>query len=391
MHVKSLQCVSCLKEQPAAAVYRCDSCGGTLDIRYNYEAAFAGNPFARARLSGEGGIWKYRALLPVNAAADPVSLGEGGTPLVSMRRLTAELGHWNVLVKNEAANPTLAFKDRFMSVAVTAAVQYGISRIVAASTGNTAVSASAYAARAGLPCSLYVPEGTPEAKMALAKSFGADVVKVPGTFSDACAAVQQCGGFNVTSTFINPFAIEGNKTVAYELFASLGRAPDWLIIPIGAGPLLVACHKGFHELQMAGLITSVPKLVGVQAERCAPIVRAFNEGSREVQPWTEPCKTLASAIADPLTSYPGDGTRTLGAIRDSGGCAVAVSEEEMAHFTVRLARDEGLIAEPSSAAALAAVKKLKTQNRLKAGELAVCILTAHGIKDLSAFSGVSNR
>jgi threonine synthase len=216
------------------------------------------------------------------------------------------------------------------------------------------------------------------------EAVGARIVRVKGNYSDAYelarAAAEDYGWANLTSTYVNPYMLEGDKTVAFELFEQLGeRVPDWVLVPVGAGPFLAAIHKGFEELGVSG-----PRMVAVQAAGCAPVVRAFEAGAKEVREWEDPVETAASSIADPLRGYPEDGTRTLSVVRESGGEAVTVSEEETRKATIDLARSEGLLVEPGAAVAVAAHRKLADQGSIREGETAVIVLTGHGLKDPAA-------
>ncbi|MNB69874.1 Threonine synthase [compost metagenome] len=387
MHTYSLSCTRCGAVYRDHPRYLCDSCGGSLDVKYDYREIFGRIGFPEMWARAEPGIWKYRELLPVPPGTEPVTLGEGNTPLLEARRLLAQEGGQRLLLKMESSNPTLAFKDRALAVALTAARTMGLTEAVCASTGNTGVAAAAYAARAGLPCTIYVPENTPPEKLSAMTAYGARLRCVQGHFGDAYRAAGEeaklRGAFNLTSTYLNPYAIEGNKTLAYEIMASLGEPPDWIAVPIGAGPLLWACYKGFRELQLAGYTTKLPRMIGVQAAGCAPIVRAYERGELEVSPWEGGFYTAASGIADPLTTYPADGTRTLSAIRVSGGSAVAVEDRELLAFRRLLAEREGVLAEISSVASVAALAALYREGRISGQETAVAVVTGHGLKDMT--------
>jgi threonine synthase len=383
----SVVCTACGDVQNVGAVYRCRRCGGILEIAFDYERIFAAVTFDEMAARKVPGIWKYRELLPADPEAEPVTLGEGGTPLLEAGNLK-KLGKLpNVLLKNETVNPTLSFKDRPMSVALTAAGQLGMREVVCASTGNTGVAASAYAARAGLACTVYAPVATPREKLAVMESYGAALRMIEGTFSDAYAAAQSDAldrdAFNLTSTYLNPYMVEGDKTLAYEIAVQYGGVPDWVIVPIGAGPLLAGCFKGFREMKEAGFIDRLPRMAGVQAAGCAPIVRAFKAGKRDVDPWEDPIVTKASGIADPLSTYPGDGTRTLSIIRESGGVAIEVEEERLFHWRRQLAEAEGLLAELSSTTAVAAAEIMVERRIVSREETVVAVVTGHGLKDMT--------
>jgi threonine synthase len=368
----SLACHRCTWRGEISNLYACPACGSSLLV------AYAGNNELPDGTDDEG-IWRYRSFLPINE--DPVTLGEGDTPLLEARRLDPSGG---LLLKNETVNPTGSFKDRPVAVAATVARELGLSGLLCASTGNTGVAVAAYAARAGLPAVCVVPETTPAAKMLQIEAVGARIVRVRGNYSDAYelarAAAENFGWANLTSTYVNPYMLEGDKTVAFELFEQLKeKVPDWVLVPVGAGPLLAAIHKGFEELGVSG-----PRMVAVQAAGCAPVVRAFESGAKEVREWDHPVETAASSIADPLRGYPEDGTRTLSVVRESGGRAVAVSEEETRKATIDLARSEGLLVEPGAAVAVAAHRKLSDEKLIREGETATIVLTGHGLKDPAA-------
>jgi threonine synthase len=335
----------------------CPRCGATLEVAYEGSwPAWEGS-----------GLWRYRSWLP---AAEPCTLGEGGTPLVR-----SASGAW---LKDEGANPTRSFKDRPVAVATAMAIVLGAEGLLCASTGNTAVSVAAYGAAAGLPVECLVPEGTPASKLRAVTDAGARLVEVPGTYSDAHARAGALAGArgwaDLTTTYVNPFMLEGDKTVGLELFEQLGRLPEAVLVPVGAGPLLAGIAKGFAELRAAGLATGEPRLFAVQAAGCAPIVRAFEEDA-PVRPWGRP-DTRAGGIADPLEGYAADGDRTLAAVRASGGAAVAVSDEEMDRAAEDLARDDGLHVELSAAAAVAGHRRLLAGGRLTTADETVLVLTA---------------
>jgi threonine synthase len=380
-----LKCVECGNIHAFSIQYLCNRCHGSLDVIYDYENIFLGKYADNQR---DEGIWNYRSLLPVNQVVEPVTLGEGNTPFLKSIKLGEALELDEVYFKNESINPTLSFKDRPLSVALTVARQFNVDGVVTASTGNTGVAAAAYAARADLPCRIYVPESTPKEKLIMMEMYGAKIELVDGTFSDAYIIAgkdaEQNGCLNLTSTFLNPFAIEGDKTLAYEIFEQYGGVPDWIVIPIGAGPLLVSCFKGFKELQLAGKVSKLPKMVGVQAANCSPIVKAFENNLKEVSPWEHSSQTIASGIADPLSTYPQDGTRTLSTINESKGCAIAVEDNRIIEYQKVLAKEEGIFAEPAAVTAVTALEIMKEKGFLLKDESIVTVITGHGLKDLKS-------
>lgn len=388
MFAKGLQCRSCGAHYSLENRYSCEACGGILEVTYNYPQAFVQQPIINPDASFDG-MWKYRALLPVKDAQNIVTLGEGNTPLLDALRLSDQ---WRapvrLLLKAEMLNPSGSFKDRPSSVGVSVAKERGYKKIVISSSGNASAAAAAYAARAGMECVVFVPASTDPNKVVQAQAYGARVLCVPGNFSAAYDMANVCtrrfGWANVTSTFLNPYTVEGDKTPAYELYHQLGgKAPDYVIIPIGAGPLLVGMYKGFCELLEMQLIHTLPKMIGVQVDACEPIARAFAAGSNAVQGWEHPIDTIAGGIADPLLGYANDGTLTLAVARKSGGAILSLSEAEIWQAMREVEQVIGLYCEPTGAVAVGAVKKLWEQDALEKDATIVSMLTGHGFK----FSG----
>ncbi len=384
MPATHLECTVCGEAHDLDQAYKCPLCGGILDVKYDMEPATVRDAVASAGLSA-GSMWAYKALLPVRPETEPVSLGEGLTPLIEAGRSPWQGRLW---LKLEGANPTGSFKDRPVSVALTRARELGVPGVITASSGNAGAAVAAYAARAGLPSVTLVPEGLPATKLLQIGAPGTRLVAVKGHFGRAydlaLAWAEETGWLNVTTTQLSAFPTEGNKTVAYEIWSQLGFVPDWVLIPVSSGPLLVGALKGFEELREAGLTQSVPRMVAVQAEGCAPIAQAFAGGADRVTAWSTP-NTVATGISDPLQGYADDGTRTLQLARTSGGAAVAVSDELIIATQRWLAEATGVLAEATgavSAAGLTAVAALGTPAP-NAGDTAVCIVTGHGLKDLT--------
>lgn len=358
--------------QSEAFRYDCPACGGVVVIEP--EALPAMPPVDGSAV----GIWRRAALLP--ALSTRVTLGEGETPLLEWPSSDGL-----IRLKMESSNPTLSFKDRAMAVAASFAVERGFDGLAVASTGNAAASASAYAASAGLRCRVIVgSESGAAEKLRLCRAYGAEVVEVQGDYSAAYAealALEGEGWLNVSTTFRNPVPAEAYRGVAFELAEQLGRAPEAVCVPIGAGPLLRGIERGFQDLTMVSG-TAAPRMIGVQARAVSPIVSAWERTASDPHGWDEALRsgqvwgpTRATAIADPLRGYERQGILTLSAIRRSQGQAVAVEEEEIALATARL-RSAGIWVEPSSAIALVAAEREARQSE---GPL-VAILTGHGIK-----------
>lgn len=306
-----------------------------------------------------------------------VSMGEGETPLVELDATSA-----TVYGKLESLNPTCSFKDRGSSLIVSAVAdeQTSWEGIIVASTGNTAPSVAAYAARAGIPCAVVVPEDTSLSKLSQVKAHGIDIYTTEGTFSDCFRVAQRASDerlLNATAVYsANPFVASANRTVAFEIVEQLGTVPDWVTVPVGAGPLLGGTYQGFVELEESGIVESRPRMLCVQAEGCHPIVEAF-EAEEPVRPWLDPITTTVGAIADPLDGYVEDGEETRYAVVDSDGGAVALTDEQIYDWTDRLAETEGIYAEPASAASVAAVES----SYIDEDDDVIALITGHGLKE----------
>lgn len=389
MPILELRCLRCGRRyRPSRGLYTCGKCGGKLDVIYDYEAVAA--KISRIELSKRrGGVWKYFELLPLARKKNIVSLGEGGTPLIPARNLAKELKMKYLFLKDETRNPTSSFKDRPMSVGVSKAVEFGARTVVCASSGNAAIALAAYAAKAGIKCYAYVPAGAPESKVAQLLMHGARVVqpKAGGagdpTYQLMLQSWKKFGWHPIPSGgAFNPYQPEGSKTISYEICEQLGwQAPDWVIVPTGAGTLLSGNAKGYFEFEQIGLIKGVPRLVAIQAEGCAPIVKAFREGTPpyEIPPWPDP-RTVAGGLIDP---YPWDADTAIPAIKRSGGTAETVNDAEILEAVKRLARSEGIFAEPSGAAGLAGLKKLLDGGVISRSDVVVVEVTGGGLKDVA--------
>ena len=321
---------------------------------------------------GSGLIERYAARLPITARTPRLSLGEGSTPMVRAPRLEAETGVREVWLKIEGMNPTGSFKDRGMVVAVAKALEDGATAVLCASTGNTAASAAAYAARAGLRCAVILPAGNVAlGKLGQAIVFGARVVAVRGSFDDALALARKLAdeGEGTLVNSVNPYRIEGQKTAAFEICEDLGRAPDALFIPVGNAGNITAYWRGFIEAETWGIATSRPRMFGYQAEGAAPIVRG--------EPVSEP-RTVATAIR---IGNPASWSSAVQARDASGGAIDAVTDEEILDSYSYLARCEGVFCEPASAASVAGLRQRAKAGDLVGIERAVCVLTGSGLKD----------
>ena len=371
----SIRCISCgtvaKTELPDSL---CAKCGSLLEIRYSVTKMSKKKLFG-----GEGpGVWRFRAALPFDATVEPVSLNEGNTPLVLARNLRAAGSVDRLYFKNDGQNPTGSFKDRGMSVAMTRAKTLDASALVCASTGNTAASLAAYAAKARLPAVVVVPQGKiATGKLGQAFAYGARVFGVAGNFDAALnlvfELVKKHREFYLVNS-VNPFRIEGQKVAAFEIYEQLGEVPDYLVLPVGNAGNISAFWKGFKELKLSGISRKLPRMIGVQAEGAAPIAEAVSNGG-DVRPWPEP-NTVASAIR---IGNPVSWRKALNAIKESGGTALTVSDQEILDAREELATKEGLLVEAASAAAAAALPKLKFPRR----SIVACIATGNGLKDVA--------
>ena len=322
---------------------------------------------------------RYRDLLARPGEVFPISLGEGGTPLVHARRLGADLGLDALYLKFEGTNPTGSFKDRGMVLAVNRAVSAGARAVVCASTGNTSASAAAYAAAAGIPCFVVLPAGkVARGKLAQALAAGARLVTVDGNFDEALTAVRKLGeeGVAVVVNSVNPDRIEGQQTGAFEIVDTMGRAPAAVALPVGNAGNITAYWAGFIRYATAGRTTGQrPRMLGFQAEGAAPIVLGAPVESPE---------TVATAIR---IGNPASWAGAVAARDESGGVIEAVSDEEILAMQRRISRLEGIFCEPASAAGAAGVARLAGDGRLARSETVVCILTGHGLKDPDIVTG----
>ncbi|MDA4127800.1 MAG: threonine synthase [Thaumarchaeota archaeon] len=367
-------CINCGKEtETELPDSKCKHCGDLLEISISAKVG------RRALFEGRGpGIWRFGAALPFFSGTIPISLGEGGTPLVRLEHVGLGLDLDNLYAKNDGQNPTGSFKDRGIAVAVTRAKSLGARTLVCASTGNTAASLAAYGAKAGIKAVVVVPKsGVASGKLGQAFAYGARVFGVEGTFDDALRRVLDLvkgdEGFYLMNS-LNPFRIEGQKVAAFEIYEQLGRVPDYLVLPVGNAGNISAIWKGFKELRANGITRSVPKMVGVQADGAAPFAKAF-VSRRKIEALKEP-HTVASAIK---IGNPVSWKKAMRAIEESGGTVLTVSDHEIMKARTELGAREGLLVEAASAAPFAALRKLKLSKSAKV----VCVATGNGLKDLA--------
>jgi threonine synthase len=359
----------------------CETCAQMLAARYD-TARVAASVTKETLRTRPPGMYRFRELTPLEDGEEPVTLGEGGTPLLSLPRLASHLGLRSVLAKDEGQNPTGTFKARGLGMAITRARTLGATGVILPSAGNAAGAAAVYAARAGMPCAVIVPRGTPAAAIAEAVIAGARVFTVEGSIATAgkiVAKVAPKAGWFDLSTLKEPYRLEGKKTMGLELAEQMGWAmPDVLLYPTGGGTGLVGIAKAYDELLAMGWISgSRPRFVSVQAEGCAPIVRAFEAGADTTTPWEDPV-TQAAGLRVPS---PFAGRQMLKILRDTGGGAVAVSDSAIADAQRLLARLDGVWTAPEAAATVAALAVLKDRRAVPADARVLLVLTGAGIKN----------
>ena len=358
------------------------TCGAPLLARYDLEAARA---WKRESLAArEPNMWRYRELMPLFDGEEPLTLGEGWTPLFHAQRIGRQLGLERVFVKDESLNPTNSFKARGLSAAVTRASHLGVKTLSVPSAGNAANAMAAYAAAAGLDAKVFMPKDVKVPFIRECELYGADVTLVDGLITDAGRVAAETGkplGWYDVSTLKEPYRIEGKKTMAYELGEQLEwNFPDWIIYPTGGGTGMVGMWKAFDEMEAIGWMEHGrrPKMVSVQAEHCAPIVRAFEQGAERSEMFPN-ARTVADGLRVPKAI--GD-FLVLRAVRESGGTAIAVSDAEMVSAMKDLGAKEGISAAPEGGAALQALKVLAARGDVKPADTVVVFNTGGALKYL---------
>jgi len=371
-----LVCVHCGAAYPQdQIIYTCSRCGHLLSVEYDLdEIEVSRGEWNRRPLS----VWRYREILPLRG--EPVTLQEGGTPLYHLKKIGKDLGLPELYAKHEGMNPTGSFKDRGMTVGVSMALELGMKSVACASTGNTSASLAAYAAKAGVPCVVLLPAG----KVALGKvtqalMHGARVISIRGNFDRALEMVHELcvshGLYLLNS--VNPYRLEGQKTIGFEVIDQVGGVPDRVVLPVGNAGNISAVYKGLKELEALGFIDRLPMMTGIQAAGSQPVVRAIEQNLNVLIPESNP-ETVATAIR---IGAPVNAEKALVAIRATGGTAAAVTDEEILAMQKDLARKEGIGVEPASAASVAGVRRLVEQGLIDRDERIVCVVTGHLLKD----------
>lgn len=386
MNVSHLECAACHETYEARHLLNlCERCGKPLLVRYNLERA-ARTLTKESLRTRDASLWRYREVLPVEADENIVTLGEGWTPLLRAGRLAERLGLRELFIKDESQNPTQSFKARGMTTAVSVALELGARKLAVPSAGNAAGALAAYAARAGLEAHIFMPKDTPRANVIECVETGAKVTLLDGLITDCGAAVaerkEREGWFDV-STLKEPYRVEGKKTLGYELAEQLDwTLPDVIIYPTGGGTGLIGMWKAFDEMEALGWIDGKrPRMVTVQAEGCAPIVRAFEDGKRFAEEFPD-AATVASGLRVPRAI--GD-FLILDALRASEGAAIAVKDEELIDAVREIGASEGLFVAPEGGACLPALRKLIASGEVLPHERVVLFNTGAGVKYIESF------
>jgi threonine synthase len=378
-----LECTSCgLRHEWKRLQNLCTACHKPLFAIV--DVAAAGRTLKREALATrDKSLWRYREVLPLPGDVEPVSLGEGGTPLLRAQKFADEIDLW---IKDESVNPTQSFKARGMSVAVSMAKYLGATKLAVPTAGNAGGALAAYAARAGLEAHIFMPRDTPRANIIECRELGAQVTLIDGLITDCGAEIakrKRAEGWFDVSTLKEPYRIEGKKTLGYELAEqSDWQLPDVILYPTGGGTGLIGMWKAFDEIESLGRIGKKrPRMFSVQAAGCAPIVRAFENGNSTAVEFPE-AHTCASGLRVPQAI--GD-FLILKILRQSNGGAVAVDDEEMIRVTREVGSSEGLFVAPEGAACFAALKSLASSGKIASGERVVIFNTGSGIKYLDCY------
>ena len=383
MYATGLKCVKCGTIYSTREKFSvCPKCQGLFEVEYDFDMMQENFQKNELKATQAQGLWRYEKALPVRGEFK-ITLGEGCTPLVRTTKLVSGL---KLIAKLDYVAPTSSFKDRGSTIAVSKANELQVNAVAIDSTGNAAASLSAYAAKAGIPCYVFVPSTTEPEKIVQMSANGATVVKVKGTRQDAHDVVEAAYrkyGWYYCGFMVSPYAIEGTKTIAYEICEQMKwEPPDWIIFPVGTGSGIVGCAKGLQELQRIGWIDKIPKLVCIQAEGCAPISNGYKRGANDIIPVQSP-KTMAEGIA---VGAPPKGSLVLEALRKTGGLAETVNEDEIAECAKALAAKEGLYVEISAAPSVAGAIKLVKTGIIDKGDSVVCELTGTGLKSTREYS-----
>ncbi|WAL62392.1 threonine synthase [Thermocoleostomius sinensis] len=382
----ALKCKECGAEYEPKAMHVCEFCFGPLEVTYDY-SALARTVTRRSIEAGPKSIWRYRSFLPV-ASETPIDVGTGMTPLLKANRLARRLGLKQLFIKNDAVNmPTLSFKDRVVSVALTRARELGFTTVSCASTGNLANSTAAIAAHAGLDCCVFIPSDLEAGKILGTLIYGPTVMAVQGNYDQVnrlCSEVANTHGWGFVNINLRPYYSEGSKTLGYEVIEQLGwQLPDHIVAPLASGSLFTKIYKGFQEFTQVGLVEGKSvRFSGAQADGCSPIAQAFKEGRDFINP-VKP-STIAKSIA---IGNPADGVYAVDIARKTNGNIESVTDQEIIDGIKLLAETEGIFTETAGGTTIAVLKKLVEAGKIDPDETTVAYITGNGLKTQEAVQG----
>ena len=385
-YFKGLKCKECAAEYEAKAIHVCEFCFGPLEVDYDF-SALKGKITREEIAAGPNSIWRYRQFLPVETN-DPIDMGTGMTPLLKSHRLARQLGLKNLYIKNDAVNmPSLSFKDRVVSVALTRARELGFTTVSCASTGNLANSTAAIAARAGLDCYVFIPSDLEAGKVLGTLIYGPTVMSVHGNYDQVnrlCSEVANTHGWGFVNINLRPYYSEGSKTLGYEVAEQLGwELPDHIVAPLASGSLFTKIYKGFREFVDVGLVADKDvRFSGAQAEGCSPIAQAYHANRDFVTP-VKP-NTIAKSIA---IGNPADGPYALDIARKTNGSIESVNDQEIVEGMKLLAETEGIFTETAGGTTVAVLKKLVEAGKINPDEKTVIYITGNGLKTVEAVQG----
>lgn len=382
----ALQCRECGQQYPVEPLTICEECFGPLEPAYDLQSV-DGAVFRKQAEEGPRTLWRYESLLPGGPTIERVDLGAGFTPLRRATNLAERLGLESLWIKDDSVNPSNSFKDRVVSIAVTMARAFGFEAVSCASTGNLANATAAHAAKAGLPAYVFVPDDLERAKILATEAYGARVVAVKGNYDDVnrlCSEVADTLPWAFVNVNMRPYYAEGSKSLGFETAEQLGwRLPDHVVVPIASGALFTKIHRAFSELIAVGAVDERPyRVSGAQAEGCAPVARAFAEGSQEVRP-VKP-DTIARSLA---IGAPADGFYALQIARRTGGEIEACTEGEIVDGIRLLAETEGVFTETAGGVTIAVLKRLVERGAIAPDEETVAFVTGNGYKTIDALEG----
>jgi threonine synthase len=385
-YFKGLKCKECAAEYEAKALHVCEYCFGPLEVNYDF-SSLKGKITRKDIESGPNSIWRYRQFLPVETN-DPIDVGTGMTPLLRSNRLARQLGLKNLYIKNDAVNmPTLSFKDRVVSVALTRARELGFTTVSCASTGNLANSTAAIAARAGLDCCVFIPSDLEAGKVLGTLIYGPTVMSVHGNYDQVnrlCSEVANTHGWGFVNINLRPYYSEGSKTLGYEVAEQLGwELPDHIVAPLASGSLFTKIYKGFREFVEVGLVADKDvRFSGAQAEGCSPIATAYKENRDFITP-VKP-NTIAKSIA---IGNPADAPYAIDIARKTNGQIESVTDQEIVEGMKLLAETEGIFTETAGGTTIAVLKKLVEAGKINPDEKTVVYITGNGLKTVEAVQG----